>query len=163
VNLNVLAAGASVSQTFPLAAPGHALTIDDVAAAGMAATAVFSSGANGLSSSVFGAWAINDGNNTWRIGAAAAGNPTASVPVTGTATYTGSTVGFGNINHQLFALAGNARLDADFGAGTVLPTFSNISARNLTPGVGPLPTVANGTLPTLTGFGRITGNSFSGS
>jgi transferrin binding protein len=110
--------------------------------------------APGLSFSTFGTWLSNDGGSNFREGVLAGGTQTASMPTLGTATYNGSTTGFGANGAASFVLMGNAQILANFGNGSVTTTFSNLTTQDVN-------TNAVGALPNQTGSGIISGNRYS--
>ncbi len=107
-----------------------------------------------LSYSAFGAWLSNDGGGHFRMGVLAGGAQTTTMPTSGSATYTGTTFGFGANGTAAFALTGNAQISADFLKGTVTTTFSNLTTQDLNTNV-------TGTLPTQTGTGAISGSRYT--
>jgi hypothetical protein len=108
-----------------------------------------------LNSSIFGAWLLNEAGDDLEIGTFAGGNetPLANIPTSGSASYTGYTIGAGATGTELFALRGSIRVDADFAAHDVTSTISNISTLNANN--------ISGALPNLTGSGAIVGNDFT--
>ena len=123
-----------------------------------------SAGTQGLNYSAFGLWAVsyeNDptGNGAGRAYPFAFGNltPSPSVPVTGSATFNGTTIGLGGGGgaNSLYALQGNAQIVANFSTQSVAAKFTNLTTQNIY-------TNATGTLPDLTGASTITGNAYSG-
>lgn len=72
----------------------------------------------GLKYTAFGAWAVLTAN---RVGAGALGfvTPTNDIPTTGTARYTGITVGIGAEAGTAYAVGGRVTLDANFGTGEI--------------------------------------------
>ena len=119
-----------------------------------------SNGASGfaidaLNSSTFGAWLLNEAGNDLEMGTFAGGNetPLANIPVSGSATYTGYTIGMGATGTDLFALRGSITIDADFAALDVTSTISGISTLNMNN--------ISGSLPNLTGSGAMVGNDFT--
>jgi hypothetical protein len=121
-------------------------------------TGYFRSGGNGvsLSYSSYGGWASNDGG-TGLFGVFAFGSmtPPASMPVTGTATYSGSTIGIAASATNSYAFNGTVQLQANFANSTVGTTVSNLQFQD---------TVSNTVTsqPNLTGSATITGNQYSG-
>jgi hypothetical protein len=124
-----------------------------------------SAGAQGLTSSAFGLWALsyeNDpsGNGAGRAFAFAFGNltPSASVPVTGSAIFNGTTTGLGGGGgaNSLHALQGNAQIVANFSTQSVTSRFTNLTTQNIYTNV-------TGVLPDLNGTSTIAGNAYSGS
>ncbi len=112
-----------------------------------------------LSSSAYGMWAILDTTSAGRIGAFAIGDrtPVASVPTTGTATYTGTMIGAGSGTAAQVAVLGNAQIVANFATKSVTTNFTNILTENLVTG-------ARVALPNLTGTSVISaaGTGYSG-
>jgi hypothetical protein len=120
-----------------------------------------------LNYSGFGLWGetwLNDsqGNGSGRLFAFAFGNPTsgAAMPVSGSATYNGTTSGAGGAAdsktpNSLTALQGNAQIVANFSNQSVNAKLTNLTTQNLY-------TSAMGTLPDLTGTAAISGNAYSG-
>src|SRR5262249_26776817 len=114
-------------------------------------------GGTTLGSSIYGFWAISDSSTGGRVGVFATGNetPAGSVPILGTATYNGSTLGVASSAGAEFALTGTAQLVAHFAAATVTTTLSNLQTENVSTG-------ATGTLTSLTGIQTIAGNRYTG-
>ncbi len=167
LTITVTTGGANFTQTYmgtQLQSFGGGLTLSQLASAlehvlnapGVATGAVFQGANQGLSYSSFGAWVSNDGGGSFRIGNFAAGTETlpASVPVVGTANYTGATTGVGGTGGSYFAFTGNAAINANFLTGAVTTTFSGLKTQDLQ-------TNAAGVLPTQTGGGVIAGNKYS--
>jgi hypothetical protein len=109
-----------------------------------------------LESSLFGAWIVHEVGGDFDMGAFAGGKetPLASVPTSGSATYTGPTFGMGATGTNLFALSGSIRIDADFAGQDVTSTISDIATKSIDSG-------ASGTLADLSGSGNITGNNYA--
>ena len=120
-----------------------------------------------LSYSGFGLWAstwLNDsqGNGAGRLFTFGFGSPTsgAAMPVSGSATYNGSTAGAGGADdfktpNSLTALQGNAQIVANFSTQSVNAKLTNLTTQNLYTNV-------TGALPDLTGTAAIAGNAYSG-
>jgi hypothetical protein len=119
------------------------------------ATFVHSTGGNLYSS--YGAWASND-VGTGRFGVFALGSVTqpSAMPMTGTATYNGSTVGIAASSSASYALNGTVQLQANFATSTVGTAISNMQFQNAA-------TNAITSQPNLIGTATITGNQYSGS
>ena len=107
-----------------------------------------------LNYATFGAWMANDGGGNGRLGVIAGGSQTVTMPTSGSATYTGTTIGVGSNGNAPFALEGNAQILANFGTGSVTTTFSGLTTQDLN-------TNAIGSLATQTGSGTIAGNKYS--
>lgn len=114
----------------------------------------FQGSGQGLSYSAFGIWESVDTPTAGRIGVMASGNETAATPISGTATFTGSTMGVGASGTTSFALTGTAQVTANFGVNAVTTTFSGLTVQNLS-------TNALGTLATQSGSGTIAGNKYT--
>lgn len=121
-----------------------------------------------LSHSAFGGWIRNNGSS-FDLGMVSGGNLSLDTPTTGSATYTGKTVGVGATGTQSFAFVGDANLTADFAALTVTSSFSNLVTQDLnTDAIGSLPNI-NGTA-TIDHFsdgtsgydGTVSSNGFTG-
>jgi hypothetical protein len=111
-----------------------------------------------LSSSAYGLWTSTmKGPNT--AGAVAFGNltPSASVPTSGNATFTGFTVGVGGSSNSnaAYVVQGNAQIKANFSTGAVTTNLTNLT-------VDPIPIAPMSTLPDLSGTSTISGNAYSG-
>jgi hypothetical protein len=79
------------------------------------------------------------------------------VPATGTATFTGSTIGVGSINGTAIqALQGDAKIVANFASQSVSTNFTSLGTQNIS-------TQATGSLPDLTGTSTLAGNAYAGS
>jgi hypothetical protein len=89
--------------------------------------------APGLSYSAYGIWASNDTSTSGRFGAVALGSPTpvGSMPVSGTGTYQGSTLGAGIDGAGPYALRGNVTMSVNFGTGAATTTISGVQRQNL--------------------------------
>lgn len=167
VTLNILTPGAAFDQTYTSVMPLTGLTLNELATA-LEGVNNASNTANGfiaaqqaqaqtLSASAYGIWAANDGGGNGRIGVLAIGNETtpAAMPMTGTATYNGTTIGVGTSTTTAFALSGTAQIVANFATASVTTSFSNIVTQNLA-------TNAVGAMSDLTGASVIAGNKYAG-
>ena len=116
----------------------------------------FISAGAGLSYSTYGAWGSND-FTSGRIGVLAGGSatPASAMPTSGTATYTGQTIGTGTNTTGAYALLGNATIQVNFGTNAATITLNNTQQQYL--GTN---SVITG--PTLTGTGTISGNRMAG-
>ncbi len=115
-------------------------------------------GTKSLSSSAYGIWGLSDTTGSaGPAGTYAFGNltPPAAVPATGTATFTGSTIGVGSVNGAILALQGDAQIVANFAGQSVTTNFTNLSTQNIS-------AKATGSLPDLTGISTLAGNAYSG-
>jgi len=116
-------------------------------------------GNNSLSASAYGIWGASDTTGlAGPAGTYALGNltPAAAVPATGTATFTGSTIGVGSINGTAIqALRGDAQIVANFASLSVTTNFTNLGTQNIS-------TNATGSLPDLSGTSTLAGNAYSG-
>jgi len=116
-------------------------------------------GNNSLSASAYGIWGASDTTGlAGPAGTYALGNltPAAAVPATGTATFTGSTIGVGSINGTAIqALRGDAQIVANFASLSVTTNFTNLGTQNIS-------TNATGSLPDLSGTSILAGNAYSG-
>lgn len=164
--LNVATPSGTFTQTYTAFAPLTGLTLDQFAIEleavniGAVPTGFLASQAaqaQTLSFSAYGIWASDDGGGNGRVGVLAIGNETspAAVPMAGTATYNGTTIGAAASTTAAFALTGTAQIVANFGAGSATTTFSNITTENIA-------TNAIGALPNLTGTSVIAGNKYTG-
>lgn len=85
-----------VSLSGPITLAELASGIELVANASAGTTGIVFQGVNqNLSYSAFGAWLSNDGGGNFRVGNLAAGVETVTMPIVGTATYSGTTMGVG--------------------------------------------------------------------
>jgi len=107
-----------------------------------------------LSYTAYGAWASQNGV-TMTAGAISLGVPTAVMPVAGTATYNGTTLGVMTNASGGLAVWGGIQLVANFGTGSVATTISNLQTQVID-------TSATGTLSNMTGTATIAGNQYSG-
>jgi hypothetical protein len=107
----------------------------------------------GLSYSAYGLWASNDTATSGRFGAVALGSqtPLGSMPVSGTGTYQGSTLGAGIDGAGPYALRGNVTMSVNFGTGAASTTMSGIQRQHLVTN-----NVSVGA--DLTGTGTVSGN-----
>jgi hypothetical protein len=129
---------------------------------GYTLTQLTAGSAGQLSSSAYGLWLYTDAGKAAHLGAFAIGNltPAASVPVTGSATFNGYTIGANRDTSggSVFALEGNVQVTANFSAQTVTTSITHLSFRN-----GPYAaTPSGGTLPDLIGTSTMTGNAYAG-
>ena len=115
----------------------------------------------GLTSSAYGLWAATGNTLPSDAGAFAFGNltPATSVPATGSATFSGFTVGFGGATDgsAAFTLKGNAQIIANFAAQTVTTNLTNFTAGNISN-----TSSAKASLPISTGISKISGNAYTG-
>jgi hypothetical protein len=91
-----------------------------------------------LAYSTYGVWLYAPaGGNSSMVGAYSFGQwtPSANVPTSGTATYSGSTIGLLEQPSGNYDLTGDARLTADFSAMTVTGNLTNMKATNNATGV----------------------------
>jgi len=110
---------------------------------------------NTLSYSGYGVWATNDTGTAGRIGFFSLGNATSTMPVSGTATYTGTTFGAANASGMIYGVEGTIQLAANFGTGTVTTNISNIQTQQLG-------TNTTASLPSMSGTATISGTQYSG-
>ena len=107
-----------------------------------------------LSYTAYGAWASQNGV-TETAGGMSLGVPTAAMPVAGTATYNGTTLGVMTNASGGLAVWGGIQLVANFGTGSVATTISNLQTQVID-------TSAMGSLANMTGTATIAGNQYSG-
>jgi hypothetical protein len=111
----------------------------------------------GLTSSAYGLWAATLGSPAGNMGAFAFGNqtPAASVPTSGSATFSGFTIGMGGAadGHSIFDLKGNVQIIANFASQSVTTNLTNINASTYG---------AQTSVPDLTGTSPMTGNAYAG-
>ena len=119
-------------------------------------------GAQSLSSSAYGVWATDDVFTlAGRAGTFAIGNltPPSAMPVTGSATFTGSTTGVGGATSgkdAFYALQGDAQVIANFGTQSVTTNLTNLKTQDV------YVSTATGSLPDLTGTSTLSGNAYAG-
>jgi hypothetical protein len=125
----------------------------------------------GLTSSAYGLWASSgSGYGFWAAtgkafssdaGAFAFGNltPPTAVPATGSATFSGFTVGFGGATDgsAVFTLKGNAQIIANFASQTVTTNLTNFGTDNIS-----YNSTVTAHVPNLTGTSTISGNAYTG-
>jgi hypothetical protein len=87
----------------------------------------------GLSHSAYGVWAQNGTSTSGRFGAVALGSPTlvGAMPLSGTGSYQGSTLGAGIDGAGPYALRGNVTMSVNFGTGAASTTMSGIQRQHL--------------------------------
>jgi C-lobe and N-lobe beta barrels of Tf-binding protein B len=121
------------------------------------ANAVYQGTVAGLSASAYGAWMRSTGGGNYDVGMYAFGPETAAMPVAGTATYNGTTLGFGTSDTKApFAFAGTAQIMANFGTGTITSLkFTSIVTKDVND-ANPGPIVAD-----FSGSGAIVGNQYN--
>jgi hypothetical protein len=116
-------------------------------------------GTQSLNSAAYGFWASGDSATTGRAGTFAFGNltPAASVPATGSATFSGITIGVGGATSgsTAYALQGKAQIIANFATQSVTTNLTNLGTQNIS-------TNALGSLPDLAGTSTISGNGYTG-
>ena len=112
-----------------------------------------------LNASAYGLWGSNDSTivdttNASRFGGFAIGNltPPASIPATGSATFTGTTIAIGGGGSVDTTLLGTAQIVSNFATGNVTANFTNFST---------IPGQA-GSFPNLSGTASISGNAYAG-
>lgn len=116
-------------------------------------------GGPGLTASTYGIWASTARTSPGDAGLFAFGIPTpaTAVPVAGSATFTGFTIGMGGAEGgAIYSLEGSVRIVANFAAQTVTSTLTSLIADSAT---APLREMF---LPNLSGTAAITGNAYSG-
>jgi len=114
-------------------------------------------GSQTLTYSAFGLWGVGD-QAGGGVGGFAFGNltPATSIPATGTASFNGTVTGTGLANgNTIYALQGDAQLNANFSNQSVTTKLTNLNTLNIS-------TSATGSLPDLTGNSAISGNAYSG-
>jgi hypothetical protein len=112
----------------------------------------------GLSFSAYGAWLVNTAGSNYNVGTFALGTETAGaqMPATGTASYTGTTLGFGANSAAPFTFTGTAAIGVNFATNSVTnATFGNFVTQDVND------SSAGPTLPNLTGTGSIVGNKYT--
>lgn len=124
------------------------------------ANAIYQGAVADLSYSAYGAWMQSIGGGSYNVGMYSFGPETTVMPVAGTATYQGTTVGFGAYNsgptNQPFTLTGSVLETVNFATGTVTGlTFSGLTTQDVND-ANPGPA-----LGTITGAGAIVGNKYS--
>ena len=147
-----------IGDTALVPASSIASLLSIVAGGGVPQT-VYQGSSAGLSYSGYGIWMQNAGGHNYNVGTYALGSETTTMPTTGTASYSGTTLGFGSNGAAPFAFTGAAALGVNFATGAVSNvTFSGFTTQDVNDG-NPGPT-----LPTLTGSGgagTIVGNKFA--
>lgn len=113
----------------------------------------------GLSYSAYGLWAENTHGASYNVGVFALGSETTAAQMAtliGTASYSGSTLGFGTNGSAPFTFSGTAGMSVNFSTATVTNlTLSNFTTQDVNDAnAGP-------TLPNLAGAGAIVGNKYS--
>ncbi len=149
------AAGTQGSAT--ITAPQFSALLAAISAApATTANMVYQGAVAGLSSSAYGAWMQSIGGGNYNVGMYSFGPETAVMPVAGTATYHGTTLGFGSNGASAFTLTGNATELVNFGTQTVTSlTFSGLTTQDVSD-ANPGPA-----LGTISGTGGIVGNKYS--
>lgn len=117
-------------------------------------------GNNSLSSLGYGIWGASDTTGlAGPAGTYVLGNltPAAAVPATGTATFTGSTIGVGSINGgAIQALYGDAQIVANFANQSVITNFTHLGTQIISA------KAATNSLPDLSGTSTLAGTGYSG-
>jgi C-lobe and N-lobe beta barrels of Tf-binding protein B len=116
---------------------------------------LLASAGNTLNYAGYGVWATNDTGTAGRLGFFSLGNPTPTMPVSGTATYNGTTFGTATSSSGAYGLEGTVQLAANFGTGTVTTNIANIQTQQLG-------TNATSSLPNMSGSATIAGTQYSG-
>ena len=115
----------------------------------------------GLTSSAYGLWAATGKAFPSDAGAFAFGNltPPTAIPATGSATFSGFTVGFGGATDgsTAFVLKGNAQIIANFASQTVTTNLTNFQTDNISRN-----SPVTALVPSLTGTSTISGNAYAG-
>jgi hypothetical protein len=165
INIATGNGGPTVSQTFAGAVQGTTtIPVTQLAAILSAistapatvANAVYQGVAAGLSFSAYGTWLQSIGGGSYNVGMYAFGNETAVMPAAGTATYKGSTLGFGSNGAAPFVFTGQAQMAVNFATNTVTSLqFTNLTTMDVNDN-NPGPALAN-----LTGTGGIVGNKYT--
>lgn len=161
VTLNIASAGGSFNQTYTDVGSSSVLSLGQLANLLQLANSTvgangFYSEGEGLSYSTYGLWASNDSASFGRFGAIATGltTSTSAMPVTGSGTYRGQTIGAGIDGAGPYALRGNIEVAVSFGTRAATTTISGIQRQNLN-------TNAVSAGANLTGTGSVTGNRVS--
>jgi hypothetical protein len=142
--------------TVPITAAQLAPLVAAIAAAPVnSVSTVYQGTAASLSYTGYGSWMMSAGGGSYNVGFYSFGQPTPVMPVIGTASYTGTTIGFGSSGATPFSLTGTVTAMANFAADTIpsfqLSNFVTHDVNDANP--GPV-------LPTLSGSGTITGNQY---
>ena len=119
------------------------------------ANAVYQGTVAGLSDSAYGAWMQSTGGGSYNVGVYSFGPETTAMPVTGSATYNGTTLGFGSNGAAPFTFTGTAHMTASFLADTVTLLFSSFTTQDVNDG-NPGPA-----LGPFSGSGGIVGNKYT--
>jgi hypothetical protein len=120
--------------------------------------AVYQSAVAGLSFSAYGAWMYSNGGGNYNVGTYAFGPQTATMPVVGTATYNGSTLGFGANNATPFTFTGSVQSTANFATDAITAfNITGLITRDVND-ANPGPAVANFS---ASAPGAIAGSTFS--
>ncbi len=116
---------------------------------------------NTLSYTAYGLWGSANGGNT-NVGTLSAGVPTTAMPISGTATFNGTTLGSATETLSYFprtstpmALWGNIQLVANFSSRIISTNISNIQTQSINNSV-------IGTLSNINGSATISGNQYLG-
>jgi hypothetical protein len=120
------------------------------------ANAVYQGAVAGLKTSAYGAWMQSNGGGSYNVGVYAFGPETPAMPTTGTASYNGTTLGYGSNGAAPFTFAGNAQMTANFATNAITNLqFSNLATHDVNDGA------AGPTLSTISGNGPIAGNTYT--
>jgi len=120
------------------------------------ANGVYQGTVAGLKSSAYGAWMQSIGGGSYNVGVFSFGPETTVMPVVGTATYTGTTLGFGASTTTPFTFTANASVSVNFAAPASVTSlsFTGFTTQDVNDG-NPGPAIS-----TITGGGVITGNKY---
>jgi len=115
-----------------------------------------------LSSSAYGIWILSGSSVSPQLGTYAIGNltPAASMPMTGSATFIGNTIGANNVTDKdaIHGLQGIVQIIANFSNQTATTNLTNLVVRN--PPYYPASPIS--VLPDLTGVSAMSGNGYVG-
>jgi hypothetical protein len=120
------------------------------------ANAVYQGTVAGLKSSAYGAWMQSIGGGSYNVGVYSFGPETTVMPTVGTATYTGTTLGFGSTPTTPFTFTGTASVAVNFAAPASVTSlqFTGFTTQDVNDG-NPGPVIS-----TINGGGVITGNKY---
>jgi hypothetical protein len=157
--------GPALSQTFAgtrqgaaiLTASQFAALLTQIAASPVnTANAVYQGSIAGLKSSAYGAWLQSSGGGSYSVGVYSFGPETTVMPTAGTATYNGTTLGFGANGAAPFTFTGVAQVTANFATNAITSLqFSGIATQDVNDAF------AGPAISTITAVGgAITGNKY---
>jgi hypothetical protein len=168
INVASPGGGPGISQSFFSGTQGNttltpvqfaALVTAIAASPATTANAVYQGTVAGLNYSAYGAWMQSNGGGSYNVGVYSFGPETTTMPLVGSATYSGTTLGYGSNGPAPFTFSGIATASVNFANDSVPALqFSGITTQDVND-ANPGPTI--GTISGSGPVGSIVGNKYA--